>query len=271
MKELEFRDIQTVELAILSKVASICEQENLRYFLHYGTLIGAIRHKGFIPWDDDLDIVMPRPDYEKLVQYFIEHEKALEPLQLMHYKTNKKYIFPIARISDSRYCADYKGKKEYGLGVFIDVYPFDGCGNSSEEAEIIYRENKNLISIISSGGRTSFEESPAGIVRNFIKRLLYIYTNVFGLTRLIEKLDKKSSRHSFEHDYLSYCTVWGTSVKWAQPRTDFNRYIYVQFENKEFRTFCDYDRILKNIYGDYMQLPPAEEQIGNHYYKIYKR
>ncbi|MGF7144110.1 lipopolysaccharide cholinephosphotransferase [Anaerotaenia torta] len=269
MRELSLQEIQKVELDILKVVANICEKENIRYFLHYGTLIGAIRHEGFIPWDDDLDVVMPRPDYERFLSYCRNHANEIQPLELMHYTTNKSYIFPIARVSDSRFYVNYEGKKDYGLGVFVDIYPFDGCGNTKEEAKEICKRNSNDISIISSGGRNYFEKSPGGLKRNIVKFLLYCYTNVFGLKQIIKHLDTESRKHIFEKDNLSYCTIWGTSSQWSQNRSDFESYIYAKFEDAEFRIFKNYDEVLRIIYGDYMKLPPEEKRIGHHYYKAY--
>ena len=140
MKELTLREIQLGELGVLKKLKEICEDQGLRYFLFFGTLLGAIRHKGFIPWDDDVDVGMPREDYEKLLGYFRENSDALLPFRLMHFSTNENYIYPIARICDTRYQVDYSETKEYGLGLFIDIYPFDGWGDTEEDGERIYRQ-----------------------------------------------------------------------------------------------------------------------------------
>lgn len=131
---LALEEIQEASLHILEKIADLCDQLHLRYYLIYGTLIGAIRHKGFIPWDDDLDIMMPRPDYEKLITYFIENTDALRPLELFEPRVNPDYPYMIARISDNRYILDVTNEKDYGIGVFIDIYPYDGLGNTPKEA-----------------------------------------------------------------------------------------------------------------------------------------
>ena len=102
MIELEFKESQRIALEILKKVACICEEHNFRYVLIWGTLIGAIRHNGFIPWDDDIDIAMPRPDYDKLLSFFKKHRDELMPLECLTMETRKNYPHMIARISDSR-------------------------------------------------------------------------------------------------------------------------------------------------------------------------
>lgn len=89
-----------------------------------------MRHKGFIPWDDDVDIMMPRDDYQKLISYFKDNSEKLKPLELFSYYNNEKYPHMISRISDSRYILDVDNEADYGIGLFVDIYPMDGVGNS---------------------------------------------------------------------------------------------------------------------------------------------
>lgn len=97
MQEMTNKEMQEVELEILKVLSKICEEQKLDYFLMYGTLLGAARHKGFIPWDDDLDIMMKRSDYDKLIEYLIEHEKELAPYKLFSKSNNANYPFMISR------------------------------------------------------------------------------------------------------------------------------------------------------------------------------
>lgn len=137
MKELSLREVQLGELEILKRLDSICREQGLKYFLYAGTMIGAVRHKAFIPWDDDIDVAMPRRDYDRLMAWWDEHGAQEAPLRMMNIHTNPKYIYPISRLCDTRYQVDYEGTREYGLGLFVDIYPFDGCGSTQEEAEQI--------------------------------------------------------------------------------------------------------------------------------------
>ena len=135
-KELALQEVQMCALDILRRIDAICEEQGLRYWVAFGTLIGAIRHKGFIPWDDDLDIMMPRPDYERLLVYFERNAEAERPLLALVPEPGKDQPFLITRISDTR----YQMKGEYGdlvegLGTFIDVYPLDGVGDDLEVAK----------------------------------------------------------------------------------------------------------------------------------------
>lgn len=133
MKELSVEETQKVSLEILKTVAHICKTIGVRYCLIYGTLIGAVRHHGFIPWDDDLDIMMPRPDYERFLSYFKKHQSEYKHLELFNHDENANYPYMITRISDSRYQINMDNEKPYGMGVFIDIYPYDGLGKTLPE------------------------------------------------------------------------------------------------------------------------------------------
>ena len=174
MKALTAREVQLGELEVLKKLDEICSQLNLRYFLTYGTLLGAVRHQGFIPWDDDVDVMMPRPDYEKLIEYLQFNEKELSPFKLMHYRTNKEYIYPISRFVDTRYWIDYEGTTDYGLGLFVDIYPLDGCGNTAQHAEKVMKSNKLDIALMDIVGNDKYKVSVSGgFLRSTAKLVAY--------------------------------------------------------------------------------------------------
>lgn len=268
MKELTSREVQLGELSVLKCLAKICEEQNLRYFLFYGTLLGAVRHQGFIPWDDDIDVIMPRPDYEKLMVYLEEHAEEIKPLKLMNNRNNKDYIYPISRLCDTRYHVDYQGAKEYGLGLFVDIYPFDGCGNTPEEAHRIRMENQLLIKLAFTAGLATFQKSSKGILHSVVKFGAYCYAKLFGAGYFINKLEKNAANHPFDNDVFVNCTIW-EDVDYYFRRDMFDDFVYLPFEDAEFRVPVNYDEVLKNNYGDYMKLPPEEEQIGHHYYTAY--
>ena len=125
---LKIEEIQEVSLRILKRITSVCEEHGFRYTLAFGTLIGAIRHKGFIPWDDDVDILMPRPDYERFILYLTNH--PIEDLKVFNWKCVKNYPLGITRICDMRYRVLENNFIDFDHGIFVDVYPVDGLANS---------------------------------------------------------------------------------------------------------------------------------------------
>lgn len=270
MKELTLREIQLGELEVLKKLAEICRENNLKYFIAYGTLLGAVRHKGFIPWDDDVDVIMPRDDYNQLVEWCRDHAGELKHFVLKHYSLDKKYIYPIARLCDTRYQVDYKDSIDYGLGLFIDIYPFDGCGDNIKEAKKIEKSFKNIRACIAVAGNPHFIASKTAFWRNCIKIPLYCYAKTRGINHLLSKLDRCAQKHKYEDSKLVYCTVWG-NTNYSVEKSIFDDVVYMNFEGFQFPAPAQYDRWLKNIYGDYMAFPPKEDRIAHHCYKAYRK
>ncbi|MEA4965625.1 MAG: LicD family protein [Oscillospiraceae bacterium] len=271
MQELSLREIQMGEFGVLKTLISICEAQHLRCYLFYGTLLGAVRHQGFIPWDDDVDVIMPRQDYQALMEYLTAREAELRPLQLMSPYNNRDYIYPIARLCDTRYYVDYQGAQEYGLGLFVDIYPYDGYGATIEEAKANFRENQRLIQFISIAGSSKFVGSTRGALHTPLKFAAYCYARLKGAQYFIGKLEKKAAALSFEDNVYVGCSVWDNEDRWIFKREWFEKTVCLPFEGESFPAPAGYDAALRQCYGDYMQLPPEEDRIGHHYYTAYRK
>ena len=128
-------EIQEIELEILSNIAAVCEQHQWRYFLAGGTLLGALRHKGFIPWDNDIDISMPRRDYEKLLQFYKENGNRYKILQVGE---NTNYYLPFAKVVDTETLLVEKSIETQvpELGLFVDIFPIDGVGDEIRKSVV---------------------------------------------------------------------------------------------------------------------------------------
>lgn len=271
MEELNLREIQMAEFAILKKFDEICRKNSFRYYLCFGTLIGAVRHKGFIPWDDDIDVVMPRLDYDKFVEFCKNNREELGPYMCENYTLEKNFIYPITRVCDNRYLVHYENREEHNFGLFIDVYPFDGCGNTKEESIQIWKSMQNDTSVISSASRKYFEKSPNGALRNIIKRALYAYTKKFGAVFFMKRLENRAKSHPYETSKYVACTNWIFDPKYICEREWFEQSVEMDFEGNRFLAPSEYDKLLRSMYGDYMELPPVEEQEGHHCYKAFKK
>ncbi len=273
MRKLDIKEIQDVSLEILKIVADICERENLRYYLTYGTLIGAIRHKGFIPWDDDIDIAMPRPDYEKLLEYLKNNAEEYKYLELFDISTCPDYPYMIARVSDNRYVIDVQNEKPYGMGVFIDIYPLDGLGQTEDEALKYGLRGDRLSSLCYQATRTKYAvEITKGFVKKIIKFPAFLLAKICGKNYFVKKLSKLAAQKKYEdHNYVG-CIVWlSGGIKDIFKKEWYDDYVRVPYEKYEFRIPARYDEILTHIYGDYMELPPEEDRIGHHYYDAYEK
>ena len=269
MKELSLREIQLAEFGVLQKLDALCRQLELRYYLFYGTLLGAVRHQGFIPWDDDVDVAMPRPDYEKLLDYCDQNAETLAPFRLMHCRKDKEYIYPIARLCDTRYTVDYEGTVDYGLGLFVDLYPLDGCGDTEAEARKIHKKNDTLQRLTHLAGTDKFHPSlKGGIHRTVIKFLSYCYAKPLGARHFALKAEKNSMALPFDESKYVSCTVW---FDWFHcfDKAILAEPTYLTFEEGQYSVPAGWDGLLKDWYGDYMQLPPEEQRVGHHYYKAY--
>ena len=131
MKMVTMDESRNIQLNILREIHKICEENNLRYYLAYGTLLGAVRHKGFIPWDDDIDIVMPRPDYIR----FFEIAKS-DTCDFYSIEKNDEYIYSFGKASRKNTVIIPDGMRcKIELGISVDIFPLDGAGQSTEEGE----------------------------------------------------------------------------------------------------------------------------------------
>lgn len=271
-KELTMKEIQDVSIEILKKVADICEEQNLKYYLAYGTLIGAIRHKGYIPWDDDVDIWMPREDYEKLVEYFRENYYEMMPYKMMNNEISENYPYILPRVIDSRYMLDVKNEKKCGMGIFIDIFPLDGLGDDKNHALKLIDCGKNLSSLIFLSTRKHFGKGTTkSIWKLILKFPIYLYAKLKGKNYFA----KKSMQLSLENKYCESkyvgCVTWPTyRDRDVFDKELFDKTILVDFGKYEFRVPEEYDRVLSQIYGDYMKLPSQNERKPHHLYKAYE-
>ena len=266
-KELTLNEIQQCSFVVLKKIKEICDSNNIKYWLAYGTLIGAIRHKGFIPWDDDIDIQMPRDDYERFVDYCMANKDALKPYELFHYKTNKEYIYPIARFSDSRYHALYHNAKDYGLGVFVDIYPVDECDANSKK---LHRKRLFYMTAINLSGYKKIDFNfSKNIIKNLVKLIVFPILRCFNTHKLIVKYDSLFKNNIFgEGNFSTY--IWETRIYYL-TKDLFDETIDVMFNGELFPAPKEYDAALKRIYGNYMELPPEEDRIPHHLYSIFQK
>lgn len=268
-------ETKQVSLEILKVVTDVCEQNNLRYFLMYGTLIGAIRHKGFIPWDDDIDIMMPRDDYLILID-LLESDSFLNcypNLKFFNHDNCKNYPYMIGRVSNQNYEIVMKNEKNYGMGIFIDIYPFDGVGDTLKESLKIARRGNILSSFCYQSTRNHYaRETTKKGIKSIFKIPFFYVSKCFGKNFFQNKLKRLEGIYKFDKKKYVCCLVWTSGgYKDIFERKLFDNYKYTKFEKYSFRIPEKYDTILKYTYGDYMKLPPKKERTGHHDYYVIRR
>ncbi|MBO5478790.1 MAG: LicD family protein [Clostridia bacterium] len=273
---LTLREVQLGEYEVLKKVVKICEENNFRYFLTYGSMLGAVRHQGIIPWDDDIDIMMPRPDYEKIKKYFLDNEEELKPLKIFDKSVVEKYPHMIIRISDQRYHLIFDNEKDYDIGLFVDIYPIDGVGNDFMAAKKLVKKTKRLASLCFLTGRKSFGvDNTKSIKKMIIKFPAFLWAKLNGNNHYILKLDKLAKTYDYNNSKYVACVAWPPKI-YDKEKIVFTKEIMEEtidwkFENSEFKILKKYDEFLSANYGDYMTPPSEKGKKTNHTYKAYKR
>lgn len=273
MEKLSFEQVQATALEVLKRLTDICEAHNFTYVLCWGTLIGAIRHKGFIPWDDDIDIMMPRPDFDKFLDYCDNHKDELKPYEILNMDRRKDYPNMLTRVCDSRTWLDCENEKDCGMGVFVDIYPMDGIGETYEEAWNLMSKVGPNNSLIFLASRQHFIW---GTTKGWKKKLLkipaYLYAKLMGqqyfvrkTKQIVEKLDYDKS------NYVCCASALTHPDEIIFKKEIFNNPIKVPFEKYQFYIPANYDEVLKETYGDYMKLPPEKDRIHHHFYTAYKK
>lgn len=271
---MSMREIQSVSLEILKFVAQLCEALHLRYFLMYGTLIGAVRHGGYIPWDDDVDIMMPRSDYEKLLKYLADNPDKTRLYKVYNRETCRKYNYAITRIADSRYEIIKSNEENCGMGIFIDIYPYDGLGNNKEEALKMLSNTRKYCDTIADLINLDLK-LPSSL--NIKGKISWILHRCINRIRGVEYFYNKLKEQTIDADYESSKYVGPLMWYFAKPekvlflKKYFDNPIKMKFEDCEFWVPSCYHEILTQEYGDYMQLPPEEKRIYQHQYLAYKK
>ena len=250
------KKLHETELEILEEIDKICKKHKIKYFLFAGSLLGAIRHKGFIPWDDDLDIGMFREDYEKFIDIAIEE---IDDKYFVHCdKTDEHYWLPFLKIRKNKTTFDEKitnGKKVLHNGIFVDVFPLDPSGNTY----IINKLKASVIrtcsdSILVKSGRISYKESRHPIINRMIMPISL---------KTIRKIQYRFIRMSKRRDnYVDWLGVYKIK-KEIFPYDYVKQLITVKFEGKDVKIFKEYDKVLTLLYGDYMTLPPKDERVNH--------
>lgn len=260
------KEIQDIELDILTFVADFCENHGLRYYLIGGSLLGAVRHHGFIPWDDDVDICMPRPDYDALCDLF--DEQANDHYRLLKVENDNNYFVPYIKIIDSRtYLIETDTPYRMDeMGVFIDIFPLDGTCPDLQQANKLRAFVDNWSRRISKA-TPEFEglRFPAKIK----KALMVAVFRPFGRANLLNLLSDLMRRYPYDQSSYVVSTFGIRNEKEIMARDIFSDSVFLVFENTQFRAPIGYDAYLERMYENYMELPPLKERSQPHTIKAW--
>jgi lipopolysaccharide cholinephosphotransferase len=266
MKELTLQENKQHELEILKIFHTFCVENNIRYFISHGTLLGAIRYKGFIPWDDDLDVLVPREDYDRLLTVF----KDTERYQLIAFEKNPNYAFPYAKLCDMstrKIEGGYHSHVE--LGLDIDVFPLDHWSDDLEKAKQESRLQKQSMFRL---GLTKLQKPDSvNPVKRFVKGIAMALCKLRGSAYYVEKIICGANRPEQKGSRYMGGKAWNVyGERDILPAEVFAEAIELEFEGEKFFAPVGYDAFLTSLYGDYLPEPPVEKRKTHHSFKAYK-
>lgn len=257
---LQPSEVKSEELRILLSFDSICKEHAFRYSLAYGTLIGAVRHKGFIPWDDDIDVYMPRPDYDKLVSMrddpSVLHGYALEPFRGTTFDDT-----PYVKLVDPSIVvmAEVEAQEQR---LWIDIFPVDGLPDDDAQVAEIYQQAKRLRTALTIAGVKA--SSGSTVLKKIGKALLQVPLSVPGVTAsCARKLDALGRAIPYGSTKWVGAVTEGEGPCERMALADFERQVMMEFEGHSFSCMSCWDANLRGIYGDYMQLPPENQRVSH--------
>ena len=269
MKKNEWvKKLHDTEMEIMDEVDRICKKNKLRYFLTGGTLIGAVRHKGFIPWDDDMDLGMPRKDYDKFIK--ICKTELSDRFVLDAYPTNKKswHLFAKVRMKNTEFVENIIKKLDVEHGIWIDIFPYDDIEELNSENHLFKNKfrtliNKMMCRKIGLNHYLSEYKKNHKIIMFFVDILIKIMPRSFfiGITNFVLKTKK-------EGKYLSNMTGGLSLEKETHLKKEIFPTVKLEFEGRKLPCPKEYDKLLTKIYGDYMKLPPKEKRVTHNPYRI---
>ena len=265
-QELSIDEMHLYILNMFKALDRACKKYNITYFLSGGSAIGAIRHGGFIPWDDDADIMMPRKDFERFVRIF---SKAKGRYKVASVYDNKNWTFPFARMWDDDTKIVYDNLNEASTGIFIDIYPMDGVPSSKLLTKLHYKRMKALYVLLNAAIRKRFKDDEHYI---FIKKILAVFAGAIGQGRICRHINRIAKRRDFEKSEYVGCSVLSHYMEKEKfPRSDFESQRYVKFEDTYMPVPNGCENYLHALYGDFMKEPDEKGRESEHHMHAYRK
>lgn len=259
MNYLTLDEVKKTELDILIRFDSFCKNEGLYYTLAGGTLLGAIRHKGFIPWDDDIDVMMPREDYNRMLQIARDKKNGSKFDFLI--PGDPDYFYPFAKFCNNETVAEMDDNySEHG--IWIDIFPMDNLPEDDELLRKLFKKTRFWRAVvISMTTKLSGEKS---VKKKIAKLTLKIYANLYGKRNVVRKANEVAQSYNGEKTAYIGGALWGYGPGERLNRASYLNPCEVEFEKHYFKAPECWKEYLTGLYGDYMKLPPVEKRQTHH-------
>lgn len=262
MKKIDNNELRSIQIEILDVVADFCDENEINYWIDGGTLLGAIRHKGYIPWDDDIDIGMLRADYNRFVKLF-NLENTRYHLECI--ENNKYYHLPFGKVVDTNTILYEPDENGFKFSINVDIFVYDNAPNDDIKVKYMYciRDFLRANYYLQTANKSIRGSLIKSVLAHMISKLYRLVPSNYFLTKMIEN-SKRYEDKNVERV--------GNFVGWSKimcSKSVFDSFIDVEFEGKKYKAPVGYDEWLRSFYGDYMQLPPEEKRVTHHSFVAY--
>ncbi len=252
MVQIDTEELREIQMRILDYVDAFCRVNDIKYTLSGGSLLGAVRHGGFIPWDDDIDIQMLRADYDRFTKLWNKHNDH-QCYELINIESNNSIGYPFGKIHNVQ-TVTYVGRFRR-TGVFIDIFPLDQVTSEND-----FRERRQTIKKLYNRRKYVFA---------YLKRVPFSIIARYSLNRIAVRINEVAKRMNGDRGAFVFEMTSGLLCKRPIPLPVFESFVDLKFENRSYMAVKDFDTYLSCTFGDYMTLPPVEKRVSHHAFSAY--
>ena len=262
MDKKTLKKLQQTELNILIDIDHFCASHGINYSLYGGTLIGAVRHHGFVPWDDDIDIVMTRSEYTKFQDAWFENPLKGYYLETFQYDSSTQNTHTKIRKEGTMLLSAVEDETVGHHGVWIDIFIMDKISNEQKLRKKTIETGRKMLLMVKANGNLPGEKFIKKMVRLVLKLIYPVKSRQAKLLSMLEILKKNELEIRDDYQRCDMCTLEYLNIMFPQETGD--EYSLLEFEKNNFQVFSNYQEILHIMYGDFMELPPVDEQVCKH-------